>query len=147
MAIPEYHFYHGAALSLIVSTGNFTGLSRVQGIRASAYAINNSIGILIKHTTNDISPWQFNFMPDHQETARTLFRTYNDKAFIALVCGKVGVCLLKYGEYASVIDENFREQENLTVERPDGGGFRVRGAGGRFPGVIPLNRFPTYIFE
>jgi hypothetical protein len=63
--IADYHFYHGAALSLIVSEGSFTGLARMQDIGASVYAINHDIGLFIKHSTIDISPWQFTFLADH----------------------------------------------------------------------------------
>jgi hypothetical protein len=147
MSIAEYHFYHGAALSLIVSRGEFTGLVRIPEIGGAAYAVNHDIGVYIKHTTNSSGPWQFNFHAGHQEAIRNLFNRYKEKTFVALVCGDVGVCLLKYGEYAAVIDENFKEQEGLSVEKPEGGGFRVQGASGQFGKVIPLNRFPSQIFE
>jgi hypothetical protein len=63
------------------------------------------------------------------------------------VCGRVGVCLLEYGEYSGVIEENFSDQRYLIVKRPEGGGFRVNGANKEHHSVIPLNRFPTRIFE
>jgi hypothetical protein len=147
MPIAEYHFYHGVALSLIVSRGEFTGLARIPKIGGAAYAINHDIGVYIKHATNSFGPWQFNFHPEHQEAIRNLFKKYNKKTFVALVCGNVGVCLLKFGEYKAVIDENFEKQEWLSVEKPEGGGFRVRGASGQFSKVIPLNYFPSHIFD
>ncbi|MBI4797068.1 MAG: hypothetical protein HY790_14735 [Deltaproteobacteria bacterium] len=147
MTISDYHFYHGAALSLIVSRGEFTGLARIKDAGSAAFAVNHDIAVYVKHATNSSSPWQFNFHPEHQEAIRNLFNKYKEKTFIALVCGKVGVCLLEYGEYAAVIDENFKEQEGLYVEKPEGGGFRVQGGSGKLNKVMPLNRFPIYIFE
>ncbi|MBW1999256.1 MAG: hypothetical protein JRJ29_15015 [Deltaproteobacteria bacterium] len=147
MAIPEKHFYHGAALSLIAARGEFTGLTRLPDYGSSAYAVNHDVGIYVKHTENDYTPWQFNFSPRHQKEVRDLFGRYHEKTFIVLVCGRIGVCLLTYGEYASAIDENFRDQEVLFVERPGGGGFRVRGAAGQLPRVIALNRFPESLFS
>jgi len=70
-----------------------------------------------------------------------------EKTYLALVCGKIGICLLEYGEYAGVLEENFDEQRYLIVKRPEGGGFRVNGASKEIPNVIPLNRFPRRIFE
>jgi len=147
MPIPQYHYYHGAALSIITEPGEFTGLARTPVYGAGAYAVNHNIGIFIKHTTHEDSPFHFTFSPEHQTGIRDMFRRYGDRTFVVLVCCEVGICVLSYGEYAAVIDENFNEQEGITVERPDGGGFRVRGAQGELPHVIPLNRFPTLIFE
>lgn len=145
MPIPDFHFYHGAAISQIVALGTFTGLARFEG-GSAAYAINHDIGLYIKHSTLKNGPWQFNFSAEHQEVVKNLFRRYAAKTFIALVCCKVGVCLIEYGEYAEVLDENFEEQEILTVNRPRGGSFRVHGAAGFLTRTIPLNRFPEYIF-
>jgi len=147
MAIPEYHFYHGAALSLIVSQGQFTGLARMPELGKAAYAVNHDTGIYIKHATTSSSPWQFIFKPDHQEAIRGLYKKYSDKTFIALVCEKEGVCLLTYGQYASVINENFKTDEGVSVERPGGGGFRVQGRAGKLNYVIRLNQFPADIFR
>jgi hypothetical protein len=147
MPIPDYHFYHGAALSLIVAQGEFTGLAKMPALGTAAYAVNHDIGVYIKHTTNSLSPWQFNFKPEHQTAIRDLFKKYSEKTFIALVCGREGVCIIEYGEYASVIDENFDEQEMLSVERPGGGGFRVQGGAGKLPKIVPVNRFPTHMFS
>ena len=147
MSIAEYHFYHGAAMSLIAARGEFTGLTRISSLGTCAYAVNHDTAIYLKHTTNSNSPWYFTFLPEHQEAVRKLFQRYEDKALIALVCGDVGVCLLTYGEYAAALDENFKEAEALTVERPGGGGFRVRGAAGKVKGVVPLSRFPQSLFQ
>lgn len=146
MAVREYHFYHGAALSQIVSEGEFTGLARLSECGSGAYAINHDKGVYIKHSTKSDGPWQFTFSQDHQKGIRNMFRKYGDKTYIVLVCGEEGICLLDYGEYAGAIDENFKEQEYLSVDRPEGGGFRVRGAGGKINRVIPLSRFPAGIF-
>jgi hypothetical protein len=107
MAIPGKHFYHGAALSLIAARGEFTGVTRLPDYGTSACAVNHNVGIYVKHTKEDHGPWQFNFLPDHQTEVRDLFAVYHERTFIVLVCGHTGVCLLTYGQYANVIDENF----------------------------------------
>lgn len=146
MAIGEYHFYHGAALSVLVSRTEFTGLSRIVDI-GPAYAVNNVIGLYVKHTTRNDSPWQFTFTPDHQDEIRKLFNRFGDRIFIALVCGNTGICILKYGEYANTLSEDFNNQKALIVRRPSGRGFRVSGSAGKLKGVIPLNRYPEVLFE
>jgi hypothetical protein len=148
MPIPDYHLYEGAVLSLIAARGEFTGLTRFTELQGHAFAINHDIGIYVKHSTKSDSPWLFNFLPDHQGAIRKLFDKYRgEKTFVALVCEKVGVCLLKYGEYAGALDENFRKQATITVQRPRGGGFRVHGAAGKVAKVVPLNAFPEDIFK
>ena len=146
MPIAEKHFYHGAALSLIAARGEFTALRRLREECRSAYAVNDNVGIYVKHSKAEYGPWQFNFLPDHQTEVRDLFRAKGERTFIVLVCGHTGVCLLTYGEYANVVDENFKEQEAVLVERKGAGGFRVRGAGGALERVVPLNRFPDGLF-
>ena len=146
MAIAKKHFFHGAALSLITVRGEFTGLARLKDLGAAAYAVNHNIGIYIKHTEKEDSPWTFGFSPEHQEAMQQLNARYGDHAFLVLVCPPAGVCLLTYGQYQQAIDENLTEQENIIVRRPGGGGFRVSGANGRVPGVIPVNRFPELLF-
>ena len=143
--IPDYHFYHGAALSTLVSRTEFAGLTRMG---TSAYAVNNIIGLYIKHASKRSSPWQFTFSPDNQRDVRSLFQRYDRKTFIALVCGHHGICLLTYGEYAATLSEDFTNQRVLTVRRPPGGGFRVSGsAGNRLNGVVALNRYPRELFQ
>lgn len=144
--IARYHFYHGAALSMLVSRNEFTGLSRITDL-GSAYAINNVVGLYVKHATNGSTPWQFTFIPDHQHEMRGLFQRFGDRTYVALVCGRQGICLLTYGEYAGVLEEDFNNQKALVVRRPSGGGFRVSGSGGRLDRVIALNRYPEGLFR
>ncbi len=89
------------------------GLARVEQFGSGAYAVNHDIGVFIKHTTHDDSPFQFTFSADHQQAIRDVFRHYDNQTFLVLVCGEVGICALTCGEYASVIDENFKEQRGL----------------------------------
>lgn len=145
--IDNYHLYHGAALSIVTEAQRFGSIARINDLPLGAYAINHDIGIFIKHTTNDRSPWHFNFHPEHQTAVRRLFDKYDDRAYVVLVCGKAGICVLKYGEYAAVLDENFTDQENLTVSRPSGGSFRISGALGKYKKAIALNRFPRILFK
>lgn len=142
--IREYHKYHGAALALIAEHEQFSSINKLREFDArSVYVINHDRALYVKHCTADDNAWNFTFAPEHQETIRELFARFPDRVYIVLVCNDE-ICLLSYGEYAACLDENFRESERLAVWRPDGGGFRVRGAQGQLPHVVPLNRFPDY---
>ena len=147
MAIANHHFFDGAALSLITDLGEFTGLTLFPNVAGRAYTVNADIGIYIKHATTGTARWQFTFAPEHQTAVRDLFRRFEDKTFVVLVCAKVGICALPYGEYSAALDEDYTAQRALTVERPQGGGFRVRGQGGSVRRVVPLNNFPDCLFQ
>lgn len=146
MTIPDYHFYHGLALSVLISRNAFTGLSRITDI-GPAYAVNNMIGLYIKHASNNRSPWQFTFHPDHQEEIRKLFDRYHNRTFLALVCGNAGICLLKFGQYSAILNPDYTTQKPMLLRRPRGGGFHVSGPAGEYRRVIPLNRFPEGLFR
>src|ERR1700759_225921 len=113
MGIARKSYYRGAALSGIVDRGEFTALPSLSDIGSGAYLVNHNIGLFIKHTEKTGSPWVFGFHPEHQSAIRDLFGKYKDRTFIICVCPPDGICVLTYGEYAAVLDENFRAQENL----------------------------------
>src|SRR6266496_3722016 len=103
MPIADYHFFDGAALSLITGRGEFTALTRLPDLSGRAYAVNHDTGIYVKHATTGTTRWQFTFVPEHQEAIRDMFQKYGDKTFVVLVCARVGVCALTYGEYAAAL--------------------------------------------
>lgn|GEM_PF-1540122 len=82
-----------------------------------------------------------------QETVRKLFSKYDEKTYLALVCGKIGVCLLQYREYLALIYENFIQQEIISVAITKHGRFRVQGPKGQLKKAILMKRFPEAIFE
>lgn len=69
-----------------------------------------------------------------------------NRTYILLVCND-WVCVLTYEEYAHCIDVNSVTDEWLEVQRPGGGGYRVRGTKGELSNVVPLNRFPDILFK
>lgn len=146
--IDKYQKYHGAVLSIITEHPSFTSINKLPdyaNVRA-VYLLNHDTVLYIKHSTLTGNEWSFTFSPRNQHEVRRLFDQYSDRTFIILVCSDL-VCLLRYGEYAACLDENFSEDEWLVAWRPEGGGFRVRGKMGELSGVIPLNRFPDELFE
>ena len=146
MSISTENFYHGAALAKLVSSAEFTVLSRDDSFGRGGYRVNQTIGLFIKYSTHN-SSWQFTFQAEHQHSLREMLRLFPNKTYIALVCGEKGICLLSYGDYATVINENFTTQESITVDRPPRGCFRVRGSQGELDHTIPENRYPTDLFS
>ncbi|MBM7856171.1 hypothetical protein JOC37_002604 [Desulfohalotomaculum tongense] len=144
--IDEYHYYHGAPLAIISQHPSFSSINKPTYTKSrSIYLLNHNKGLYIKHSTAGQMQWRFSFSPEHQEEIRDLFDKYPDSTFIILVCNNT-ICCITYGEYAACIDENFNEVEWLEVWRPQGGGFRVRGAAGELSYIVHLNRFPSILF-
>lgn len=153
MPIPDYHYYEGAALSLITSEGSFNGLRRIgrannHDVAGHAWALNDDKGIYVKHSTSAGNFWVFNFIAEHQDSIRDMVTQKGpENVFVVLVCRDAGMCVLTYGEYESVLAADHRNQRAIGVRKPARGGFRVTGPGGRrLDGVIPLNRFPGLLF-
>jgi len=145
--IDEYQYYHGGVLVKLAEHEKFTSINKPLNINSrSAYIINHNIALYIKYSTADTNEWKFSFAPEHQNEIRKLADIYHERTYIVLVCANL-VCVLKYSEYADCLDENFIEKEWISVSRPEGGGFRVRGAKGQTLKVIPLNRFPRELFK
>lgn len=146
MPFDDYHRYHGAALNVIVEQEAFCSLNKYPGINSRAtYLLNHNTALFIKHSTTD-GLWRFTFTPQHQGILRKLYGGVGNRTYILLVCND-WVCVLTYGEYAHCIDVNSVTDEWLEVQRPGGGGYRVRGAKGGLSNVIPLNRFPDILFK
>lgn len=150
MAIPQRSFYHGAALAEITEDPHFTSINRIARVDcSSAYQVNHNIGIYIKYsaTPREENVWHFTFTPDHQDEVRTLFDIYGDKTYLVFVCNDVGICIVEFGVFASIVDMNHRDNEWCEVFRPNGGSFRVRGARGAHRRAIPINSFPRVLFD
>jgi hypothetical protein len=144
--IDDYHYYHGAALALIAEHGAFTSINKFPAIKSrGVYLLNHNTALYVKHSTMDGLRWRFTFAPEHQVDIRKIFDNFGERTFVVLVCNNL-ICLLTYGEYASCLDENFKEDEWLEVWRPEGGGFRVRGAVDELDHIVALNRFPNQLF-
>ncbi len=143
----DYHRYHGAALNIIAEQNAFSSINKYPGIESRAtYLLNHNTALFIKHTTVDGLTWRLTFSPDHQEILDKLYFGMGNRTYLLLIC-KDWVCVLTYQEYAQCLDINHTEDEWLEVWRPEGGGYRVRGAKGELQGVVPLNRFPDELIK
>jgi hypothetical protein len=150
LSISEKSFYHGAVLYEITEDEHFTSINKVPNLRSSsAYLLNASIGLFIKYATtkDNFGSWRFTFTQDHQYEIRKLYDFYKNKTFIIFVCEHEGFCMIDFSIFASCLDLNHKDQEWIEIYRPNGGGFRIRGARGDFGKVIPLNNFPRKLFE
>jgi hypothetical protein len=113
--IDEYHYYHGAVLTIIAEHDYFTSINKFPGIKTRCgYFLNHNTALYIKHSTVDGLKWRFTFAPEYQINIRKMFDSMRERTFIILVCNNY-ICLLTYGEYRTCVDENFEEDEWLPA--------------------------------
>jgi hypothetical protein len=129
--INEFEFFHGAALVTISQASKKPIIiESLHGVyENSAYILNNSMGLYIKHSKKRLSPWIFTFHKKHQDTIRELNDIYGN-ATLLLICGSDGIVGLTFKELKDILDHNHAEIEWIRVDRTKGKLYRVTGTDG-----------------
>lgn len=123
--------YHGAVFSLLLERStDCLGIRRLADVSAGFYLVNECLPLYLKHSTRRHGPWTFNFFRHHQETQQRLHLQYGE-CITGLVCGKDGVVGMQMQNLREVLDENFEEQECISVRRKLNRMYEVRGRDGR----------------
>lgn len=141
--------YHGAALTRIVEHPLFTSLN--SGGQRGVYRINHDT-LYVKYSTSPgDGAWRFTFNPDHhadcQRLHKAIRRAGQGRLWIALICVDDGVCLIDYDQYMEVTDPPNGDTRWISVERPRNASYRVTGPAGRLEHPIPMNAFPSLMFD
>lgn len=141
--IPDTARYHGSFFALLFDNLNGpVSLKKIQNVGSGYYLINEAIPIYLKATAKRKGPWTFNFSRSHQEVQEQLFRSY-EELFVCLICGKDGVVGLSMQEFRKVLDEDFEEQESISVRRRLRTMYCVKGR----DGVLETRISRNAIFE
>lgn len=88
------------------------------------------IGIYIKYTKKPRSPWNFNFVKEHQEEIDILNDSCKE-CFVAFVCGTDGIALISYDELKQLLDDNFEQSERIGIKRKPKGNYWLKGRDGK----------------
>lgn len=94
------------------------------------YLVNGALPVYIKYSTSRKGPWNFNFLIAHQERLTSLFETYGE-SIVTFVCGRDGIAALSYPEFRKVLDDNFEQQEGVSIRRRLNEMYQVRGRDGK----------------
>jgi hypothetical protein len=115
---PEYQFFHGALLhEIIVSAGREIKIALpTQNGRRDAFIIEGKIGLLIKHSTARITPWNFSFTKEHLVELHAL-RSETKVCFVALVCGEDGFVCVRDVDLVNIFSPTEGEVISVRVER------------------------------
>jgi hypothetical protein len=127
------------------------GAHVVEFDRPGHIRVNGSVYCYVKYASSDVSPWSFGF------TSNELLMLGTDlgreaalyaKAFVALVCGTDGVCLLKANEWRQLLEPLKHRRKFVQVKRPPGCQMEVRATGNlELQRKIPKNRFPDLLLQ
>lgn len=146
---------HGAALIQLVKDPRFTALSHHADHYGHYLVTTKPPGskaavreVFTKYSTATGSPWLFTFQ------AHEIVRIANAKrrkrsAYVALVCGTSGVCVLDTDELWAIVDRNpaSTDQQQVRVEKPKGGSYRASAKGYELIHTIPANAFPNKVLS
>ena len=128
--------YHGAFLALLVDKLEGPVLiEKLRGVGSGHYLINQRIPVSVKMSSKRRGPWTFNFMRPHQVAHEKLFKEYGE-LFVCLVCGRDGIAGLSMQEMRTVLDDNFEEQESISVRRRLKTMYQVVGRDGELQGRV-----------
>src|SRR5690348_8284589 len=91
----DYAVYQGVALREVIVTSQSPVTIRpyCRSGRLTAYVLDESVGIFIKHSAQRLPPWQFTFHAEQLEDVHTLYRAF-PASFVTFVCGLDGVVTL-----------------------------------------------------
>ncbi len=137
MNITDQEIYHGIVCQKILKqledNGFKDGITFQSGTSKNSILIKlreeNFFGVYIKYTKKNLSPWAFSFHYEHQEEIKILNELCSD-VFVALVCGYDGVPLISYNELKELLDDNFEENERISITRKPRGNYWLKGRDG-----------------
>ncbi|OSQ32834.1 hypothetical protein [Thalassospira sp. MCCC 1A03138] len=104
-------------------------VQRISEVGSGYYLLDGKVPVYLKLSTKRKGPWYFNFFHSHQTTQQTLFEKYGE-CITCLICGQDGIVGLSMSEFREVLDQNFEEQENVTVRRKLKTMYEIKGRDG-----------------
>jgi hypothetical protein len=131
LALREYEFYHGAALTRLVSIAEAVYVARLDEVGSGCYALNQKIGALIKYATDRMTPWSFTFTAEHKQALSELRSRY-DEVLVLLVCRDDGMVALSYDATMLLIGEG-QGTASVSVARRPRQMYSVSGTFGSLP--------------
>jgi hypothetical protein len=128
--LPDYGRYYGSVLThLVDQSGKAISIEKLSVGVQGFYLLNGKSPLYIKFSRSRKGPWSFNFRHDHQVQYRLLVQTYGD-CITALVCGNDGIVALNDLQMRQILDQDFDEQESVSVRRKLNHMYSVSGSNG-----------------
>lgn len=139
--ITENSRYYGCVLhQLIEQQDLLVTIQRLSCDILGFYLVNGNLPLYIKYSTSRTGPWIFNFQMPHQECQEELFNTYGE-CITVFVCGRDGIAALPYVELKKILDENFEQQEVVSIRRRHNHMYQIKGRNGALDRKLSRNSF------
>jgi hypothetical protein len=122
----EFERYYGIVFTSLFDEFPDVSVSRFVEDN-SAYILNESLGLYIKHATARVSPWNYSFRSNDFKIIKAMKENVNEIAF-ALVCGFHGVCVISSRDLEIVGGLSGEDSIRVTVRTIRGGSWRVSGS-------------------
>ncbi len=128
--ISESARFHGAFfVMLFEKIHEPISVRRVLDVPSGIYLLDEKIPVYIKMASKRKGPWTFNFFRSHQQNQKRLYEAYGE-CFTCLICGRDGIAGIDMVELRELLDDNFEEQEIVTVRRQLNSMYQLRGRDG-----------------
>jgi hypothetical protein len=145
--IKEFEFYHGAVLARLLHGGK--RLVSVQPYPSpcnASYALNENVGLYIKHSTKRMSPWRFSFAKEHQDEMLEMKNKLGN-VFLVLVCDDDGIVALSFEEVKKVLNDSHEPVEWISVARNKNKEYAIKGSDGNLGYKISRKEFPDKVLD
>jgi len=143
----EFERYYGTVFTSLFEEVPEVRIKRLS-TSDSAYILNESLGLYIKHATARVSPWSFSFRDSDFEVINSMPENLKDIAF-ALACGFHGVCVISKIDFESTGGKFIGEPLRVTVRTVKGGSWTVSGTKGELKRTRsktkPWEKFQDYL--
>ena len=146
MSLKEYEFYNGVVLNRLIRKGNPIKIDVFPTSGNNSFMINDKVGLYIKYSSKNISPWRFSFTKEHQQELN-IMKQLLDTIYLILVCERDGIVCIEYEELKQVLDEHYEEIEWVSVSRLKREQYSVKGSNGKLEFKIADSDYPKKIFE
>lgn len=129
--LPDYRRYYGCVLGrLIDHCATSLKIRRLNHGVQGFYLVEDKMPIYIKFSRSRRGPWTFNFHHEHQLQYSKLVSTYGD-CITAFVCGKDGIAALSHVQLREILDDQFDQQESVSIRRKLKRMYSVNGTNGK----------------
>ena len=122
--------------------GDYRGRSDRPGLGASG--IGRRLAPFVKFCRNRRGPWGFTFHRDHQVQYQKVVDEYGD-CILVLVCGRDGFAALNFIQVREVLDDQFEEQETISVRRKLKHMYSVGGTNGKLSGKVARDSLMQHV--
>lgn len=145
--ISDYLRYCGSALALLIDSWNGTiTVRRLFDDRNGYYLIEEKLPLVFKYSRSRKGPWTFTYLREHQLIYKDLIDSFGN-CVTAYICGTDGVVAVEHNQLRQFLDENYEEQENVSIRRKLKKMYSIKGRDGELDKKVARDSYVKLINE